>query len=247
MDLDKLEYVPGMATTRQRIAFVDDHVVILDLLREMVLTRFADRLEIVGQATNAREAIELLTRTRPDLLVLDIYMPDGDGIQILRRARAMLPGVRVVLFSGSHSQLTLAEASQLGVSAFVSKGSSSQRLFDALRIVLDGGRYFDPITASLSEADGTAPSAQAPLATPAASASAGAQPTVLPGSVQFTNREREVLQLIAVGHTNKEIAAKLGISAKTVEKHRGSLMRKLNVHDAVSLARYAIRSGLVVL
>ena len=181
--------------------------------------------QIVGETGTGREAIELCLRLRPRLVVLDMVLPgDCNGVEVLTALRKESRSVRVVFFSGCQQDALISQALAGGASAYVSKTQSLQTLLDALAAVEAGRTYFDPEINHLL------------LRSPAGS-----------GSMTLTGRERDVVRLIAQGKSTKEAAAVLGVSAKTLDKHRTRMMKKLRLHDAVAVTRYAIQSGLVSL
>lgn len=201
-----------------RVALVDDHASITDLLTSVLQMQAGDPFEVVGAAHSGPAGLELCQRTRPDMIVLDLVLPGLHGVDLLRELFRVTPGVRVVIFTGGGNPQLLADTLRQGAQGLVSKSATSQTLLEALRTVASGGRYLDP--------------------TLLPQVGHGSEPPL-------SGRERQVLLHVAEGGSNKEIAASLGLSVKTVENHRTSLMEKLDLHDAVSLARYAIRTGLV--
>ena len=203
---------------RCRVALVDDHASITDLLTSVLQAQEGEPFEVVGAAHSGPAGLELCQRTRPDVIVLDLVLPGLSGVDLLREIFRSAPGVRVLIFTGGAHPTLMAEALRSGAQGLVGKSAGSQHLLEALRAVAAGGRYLDP---ALLPQVGRGP-----------------EPPI-------SARERQVLLHVAEGGSSKEIAACLGLSVKTVENHRTSLMDKLNLHDAVSLTRYAIRTGLV--
>ena len=209
---------PHPSAPRCRVALIDDHASITDLLASVLQTHGDGRFEVVGAAHTGPDGLELCRRTQPDVTVLDMVLPGLSGVDLLRELFRILPGTRVLVFTGGANPNLLADALRLGAQGLVGKSAGSHLLLEALQAVAGGGRYLDP---ALLPQVGHGP--EPPLSA----------------------RERQVLLHVAEGGSNKEIASSLGISVKTVENHRTSLMEKLDLHDAVSLARYAIRTGLV--
>ena len=182
------------------------------------------RYEVVGGGSTGQEAVDVCLKTEPDLLLLDLMLPGLNGVEVLRRLQPKLPRMRTLFFSGSSRTPLISEALKLGVSGFVGKTRPWQTVLEAVNLVASGGKYFDPAVAYLA-----------------------GQSARQPEPEKLTLREREVAQLIAEGHSTKEIASLLGVSVKTIDKHRTRMMEKLRVHDAVAVTRYAINAGLVSL
>ena len=180
------------------------------------------RYEVVGEGGTGREAIELCLRLQPDLLLLDLMLPDFNGAEVLAQLRGQMNELRVVFFSGCVQKPLIAQAVALGAQGYVLKAKPLHELLEAVKRVSAGGKYFDPniLRASKRQA-GERPEWDA-----------------------LTAREQEVARLVAQGRTTKEAAAMLGVSVKTLDKHRTNMMRKLGLHDAVSVTRYVILSGL---
>ena len=194
------------------------------MLRNALLRRDAARYEVVGEAGTGPEAVACCVELRPDLIVLDVVLPGFNGVEVLTQLRRKLRGLHVVFFSGCLQEQLIARAVALGADAYVLKSQPLQKLLEAIDGVNEGGKYFDP------------------TAVPA-----NGRTSHLMSWQTLTLREQEVARLIAEGKTTKEAAAILGISAKTLDKHRTSMMNKLGVHDAVSVTRYAIVAGLISL
>jgi DNA-binding NarL/FixJ family response regulator len=211
-----------------RVIVADDHHLVREGIR--ALLERADDIEVVGEAADGQEAVELVQRLAPDVLVMDIAMPRLDGAQATERVRALGVATQVVILS-MHSDETLVRRTlRSGARGYLLKRSVTEELLLAVRAAARGEIYLSPaISASLLEEF---------LAVQADSE--GRRPFDL-----LTPREREVLQLVAEGHTNTAIAQILKVSAKTVEKHRANLMSKLSVHDVAGLIRIAIKHGLV--
>ncbi len=213
-----------MMQTRHRIVLVDDHSVIRDLFKYQINRSEPLRYEVVGEGSTGQEAVDICLLKRPDMLLLDLLLPGLNGVEVLRRLQPKLPRMRTLFFSGSMRATLIMEAFELGAAGFVGKPRAWSTVLEAVNLVADGGKYFDPTVAHL-----------------AGRAARHASPEDL------TGREREVAQLIAEGHSTKEIAALLGVSAKTIDKHRTRMMEKLHVHDAVAVTRYALQAGLTTL
>lgn len=211
------------------VLVVDDHAVVREGLRNMINLE-AD-LQVVGEAKNGREALALAMSLQPNVVLMDIAMPGLNGLEATRQVIKALPDARIIILTAHHDDAYVDRAIEAGAVGFLLKQTSAQNVCRAIHEVAAGRPYFGKSvarrivrlqqqSAERSGADHNRPS-------------------------QLTSREVEVLQLIAEGKANKETAAELGISIKTVEKHRGSLMAKLDIHDTASLTRYAISSGII--
>ena len=207
-----------------RVVLIDDHHVVRELFRYQLCRTEPQRYEIVGESGTGQEGVEICLKTRPDLLVLDLMLPGLNGVEVLKRLQPKLPQMKVLFFSASVRTPLIVEALELGAQGFVGKPRSWSTVLEAINLVAAGGKYFDPTVAHLA-----------------------GRAARRPEPVELTAREREVAQLIAEAHSTKEIASLLGVSVKTVDKHRSRMMEKLNVHDAVAVTRYAITAGLVSL
>jgi DNA-binding NarL/FixJ family response regulator len=208
---------------RARILLADDHSLILTGIRALLTEYF----ELVGQVEDGRSLVEAALRLRPDLIILDVAMPLLNGIDAARQIRKEWPQARLLFLSMHADPLYLREALHAGGSGYVLKSSANEELHTAVQKVLKGGIYV---------AGAFAPEIREGLST------ATGRP-VRPASL--TDRQKEVLQLLAEGRTNKEIASILKVSVKTVEFHRGQIMRALGVHTTAELARFAVRLGLL--
>ena len=205
-----------------RILLADDHAIVRDGLKS-VLVR--EGFEIAAEASDGREAVELTRKLHPDAVVMDVSMPSLNGIDAAREIHGACPQTKTILLTVHKQSQFILEALRAGVKGYVLKAQASGDLVHAIRAALQGGTYLSPgISDSVVQAALTKEKAERdPL----------------------TLREREVLQLIAEGKTNKEISAALAMSVKTVESHRRNLMLKLDIHETASLVRYAIRIGLI--
>ncbi len=210
--------------TKLRLVLVDDHNVTRDLVQFQLVRSDPLRYEVVGAGSTGQEAVDICLRTQPDLLLLDMMLPGLNGVEVLRRLQPKLPRMRTLFFSASSRTPLIEEAMQLGVSGFVGKARPWQTVLEAVNLVAAGGKYFDPSVAHLA-----------------------GRPAQHPEPEKLTAREREVAQLIAEGHSTKEIASLLNLSVKTIDKHRTRMMEKLHVHDAVAVTRYALNAGLISL
>jgi len=207
-----------------RLIIIEDQTAIREMLVEILRTE-AD-YELVGESGDGQSALALCLREKPDLLVLDAKLPGLNGVDLLRRLVRQLPQVRVLVFSGYENPVLVREMLEAGAHGFVEKTAGLMEFKKGLATVASGGTYFGPAVARLL---------RNVVANPSASTTADF----------LTDREREILQLVAESHSTKKIAAKLGISVKTVDNHRTNLMRKINLHDVASLTRYALEIGLI--
>ena len=204
-----------------RIALADDHHVVRQGIR--ALLEGVKDFRVVGEAADGKEMVELVMRERPDLALVDVAMPQLNGIEACRRIVRDLPSVKVLVLSMYTGEEYVREALAAGASGYLVKDSAADELVEAIRVVARGERFLSPAVAHIAGKSGAAATALDRL----------------------TTREREVLQLIAEGNSNKAIAARLTLSVKTIEAHRTNLMAKLDIHDTASLTRFAIARGLV--
>ncbi|MCE9637352.1 MAG: response regulator transcription factor [Planctomycetes bacterium] len=203
---------------------VDDHRLIRQGVR--VLLESEDDIAVVGEAENGRQAVEMVAKLHPDVVVMDIAMPLLNGLEATRQILEVAPSTRVVILSAHSDAEYVTRVTALGAAGYVLKQSSLEDLADAIRTAHSGKTFVSPA-----------------IALDAVAAERTGQTTA--ASTRLTSREAEVLQLIAEGKANKQSAAHLHISIKTVEKHRQSLMTKLDIHDVAGLTRYAIAIGCI--
>lgn len=207
----------------------DDHTVLRQGLRSL-LTAEPD-IEIVGEAENGRQTVQMAKKCDPEVLIMDIAMPHLNGIEATRQIMKESPGVKILVLSSHSDDEYVHQLTKAGAVGYLLKQTAAHDLITAIRETALGNAYFSP-TISKRLADRYRQSFLA-----------GKSPQS-EGS-QLTSREMEVLQLVAEGYVNKEIAAELSISIKTVEKHRQQVMDKLNIHDVAGLTRFAIARGIV--
>jgi RNA polymerase sigma factor (sigma-70 family) len=211
-----------------RVLVVDDHAVVREGIRR-VLKGEAD-FEVVGEAGDAAEGMQLAEEQRPDVVLLDIKMPGESGLELTTRLRERVPDARVLILSMfDHGEYVL-EAVRNGAHGYVLKDASPQELRDAVRAVFQGREFF---------------SLDAARRMGAAIRDQHEEMRSITALDQLTSRERDVLIRIARGLTNKEIGAELGISHRTVESHRESLMKKLDIRNVAGLTRFALERGLI--
>ena len=206
-----------------RIVLADDHSVVRQGFRR-ILEAQAD-MEIVGEASNGREALETATKLSPDVVVMDVAMPELNGIEATRRMGEAAPRTRVLALSMHKDSVYVREILRAGARGYLLKDAVDEDLIAAVRAVARGEGYLSPGVADAVLTD--------------------YRQHVTDPIDLLTSREREVLQLIAEGKTNKEIATTLNLSVYTVDAHRGRIMEKLNLHSTGALVRFAIRKGLV--
>ena len=204
----------------------DDHSVVREGLRRLLEAE--PDINVCAEASDGREALRLLEKHKPDLVILDISMPRLGGLETLERMRAEHPGLKVILLSMHGAPPLIQSAVTLGADGYLLKNGRAGEVVAAVRAVMKGGSYFSPPVAREIVEQARSPKKE----------------TAGPFST-LSAREREVLHLIADGLSAKEIASDLGISTKTVEAHRTSVMRKLGARKATELVRYALRHGLV--
>ncbi|MEP6692071.1 MAG: response regulator transcription factor [Gemmatimonadaceae bacterium] len=211
-----------------RVLIADDHALVREGIRHVL--SIAPGFEVVGEAARGDETIALAERLVPDVVVLDISMPGGTGLEVTAALRRSLPATRVLVLSMYDHEQYVLESVRAGAHGYLRKDSSPAELRDAIRAVARGDSAFsEPVASQLG-------AALRGEATREARASKLASLTV---------RERDVLAGVVAGETNKEIAGRLGISPRTVESHRESLMRKLDIRNVAGLTRFAVDEGLV--
>jgi DNA-binding NarL/FixJ family response regulator len=206
-----------------KILLADDHALVRQGFR-MILEAQPD-MEIVGQAGNGREAVDLAAKLHPDIVIMDVAMPDLNGIEATRRIVESAPRTRILALSMHKDSVYVREVLRAGARGYLLKDSGDADLVAAVRAVAKGEGYLSP---SVSE-----------------SVLSDYRRHVTDPLDLLSSREREVLQMIAEGKTNKEIATSLNLSVYTVEAHRGRIMEKLNLHSTSELVRFALRSGLI--
>ena len=214
--------------TKIRLVLVDDHDVVRTGLR-MLLEHQPD-MEIVGEASTGAEALEMATHAEPDVVVMDITLPDISGIEATRRIKQSLPGVAIVALTIHEDEQYFFEMLQAGASGYVPKRAAPEDLINAIRAAYNEEIYLYPTLAKALVSDFLGRSHTAP------------EHSALE---ELTPREKEVLELLAGGLTNDEIASQLVISPHTVARHRENLMRKLGLHSKSELVKYAIRKGII--
>lgn len=215
---------------KQPIMIVENHALLRAGLR-LLLSQEND-LEVIGEAENGRDAIQLTGKLSPRLVLMDLNMPGMNGIEAIRTIKLHFPETRVLVLTIHKTDEYIHESLKAGADGYVLKDATQHELSVAIHSILNGKIYLSPDISEKVVCAYRAPGVPAGI-----SSSWDA----------LTNREREVLKLVAEGHPNKYIAEYLCLSVKTVEKHRSNLMKKLDLHNAASLTAYAIEKGLVIL
>jgi len=212
-----------------RLLLVDDHAVVRSGLR-MLLENERD-VEIIGEASSARQAIEVAAQLKPHVILMDIGLPDLSGIDATREIKKLLPEVAIVALTIHEDEEYFFKMLEAGATGYVPKRAAPDELLTAIRAAATGQVYLYPSLAKLLVRDflsGGRPSAED-----------------VKSSSDLTDREQEILTYLAEGANNEEIAQSLVISPKTVARHRENIMRKLNLHSRAELVRYAIRKGII--
>jgi len=211
------------------VLLVDDHTVVRQGLR--ALLQCEEDIEVVGEAENGRQAVAFARKAAPDVVVMDVAMPLLNGLEATRQVLKLAPTAKVLVLTSYGDDECVEQLMQAGAVGYLVKQTAATDLVKAIREVYRGNAFFSPAIAKR-------------LRDQCREAFSRGQPIRKSGS-DLTSRESEVLQLIAEGFSNKQIAGELEISIKTVEKHRQQVMNKLNIHDVAGLTRYAIAKGMV--
>ncbi len=215
----------GEPSGRIRVLVADDHHVVREGL--VMILKSAPDVEVVGEAADGEQAVAMVERLQPDVVLMDLSMPVLSGLEAIRRLRKAGNPVKILALTIHESEDYIAHGLRAGVNGYVVKRAAAHELLSAIRAVARGESYLHPSIVKV----------------------------VLGGYLQrmehgqeeplLTEREREIVRLIAEGYKNREIASRLNISLKTVETHRANIMQKLNISDRVQLVRFAIRTGLI--
>lgn len=219
---------------RLRILIADDHEVVRQGIVGMLTSR--RDWEVCGQASDGREAIKMVEKLKPDLVILDITMPGLNGIDTARQIRKMLPDIKILIYSMHYAERLVQEVFQAGADGYVLKTDAGKHLVQAIETIMSGQRF---VSSKVSEVifegflRGTG------------GGTGGAGEPAQATEERLSARERETVQLLAEGKSNKEVAAILGISPKTAETHRATIMRKLGLSTFSDLVRYAVRNGII--
>ena len=214
---------------RITVLLAEDHMIVREGLRKML--ELERDLEVVGEAQTGRQAVELVKKLRPAVVLMDIAMPLLNGLEATRQVLKAVPATKVLILSAHNDDAYVKDATESGARGFLLKQTSSRDVCQAIREVQKGNTFFSPsILKRLHQRE---------------QPSSDTTRLFKKKLARLTSREMEVLQLIAEGKANKETAAELGIGIKTVEKHREHLMGKLDIHDTAGLTRYAISAGII--
>ena len=218
-----------MKMKRITVLLADDHEVVLEGLQ--MLLNLEDDIEVVGEAKTGREAVRMTQKLCPAVVVMDIAMPVLNGLEATRQILKAVPATKVLVLSAHSDDAYVDQSIAVGALGYITKQSTTQVLAKAIREVQKGNIFFGPsISKRLHDRNRTSLSGKG---------------QIKKQNVRLSSRETEVLQLIAEGEANKQIASELEISIKTVEKHRQHLMEKLHIHDTAGLTRYAISAGII--
>ena len=209
-----------------RVLIADDHAIVRAGLRALLLEEA--QFDLIGEAVGGYEAIDLVEKTNPDVMILDLSMPDLDGISVTRKIKPQFPDLKILILTLHEDEALLKEAIKAGAAGYILKRAAEAELISAIRVVLRGDLYIDPsmVRGLLEEA----PNPRIDQMDPTES---------------LTPREMEILRLIVEGYTNRQIGQELNISVRTVEGHRANISGKLGLHSRVELVRYARQHGLI--
>lgn len=209
-----------------RVLLADDHALVRAGIRALLNT--IEGVDVIAEVGNGREALRLIKELRPDIALLDITMPDQSGLEVLKESKKDFPDLRVIILTVHEAGEYAMEALRAGAAGYLPKSAAANELQVAIKIVSRGETYV---------------SGEVSRKTLLEFSQGATEHTHL--LARLTPRQREILTLIAEGHSTKDIARRLNISVKTVESHRAQLMERLDIHDVAGLVRYAIRKGLV--
>jgi DNA-binding NarL/FixJ family response regulator len=213
------------------ILLVDDHKILREGIRTLLEKQ--PKLKVVAEAGSGKEALQLLGKIRPDIVIMDISMSDLDGIEATRKTIKLNPAAKVIMLSMHSEKHFIIEAFQAGAMGYLLKDCALEELVSAIDIIMENKKYISPsitdiiINSSVSNSDNVKPENHQ--------------------IAELSEREHEVLQLLCDGKNTKETAVELGVCAKTVETHRTNIMNKLNIHNMADLVKYAIRKKLIII
>lgn len=211
--------------SRVRVLIAEDHETVREGLK-LILNAQPD-IDVIGEASDGRSAVEQATKLRPDIVLMDVSMPHLNGLKATRKLGETCPDVKVLILTRHKDDGYLQQLLRAGASGYVLKQSSSAELLHAIRSISGGGKYLDPAVAGKVMGSYIA-----------------AKPSPDPSQHEsLTDREGEVLRLIALGYSNKDIAQQLGLSVKTIEAHKSNAMKKLGMFSRIDIVRYALLQG----
>jgi DNA-binding NarL/FixJ family response regulator len=213
---------------RLKILIADDHEVMRTGVRALIEQE--SEWQVCGTATNGQEAVDAARKLKPDVVILDMTMPELDGLEALREIKRALPNTEVVIFSAHHSEEVIGQLFEAGAKSYIQKSDAGRYLVAAIKSIADHKPFF---TSGISQI----------LFAKFLSGSTGKKQNGQEHTV--TSRERDVVRILADGSSNKEVASCLGISIRTAETHRATLMRKLGLESLAALVRYAIRNNII--
>jgi DNA-binding NarL/FixJ family response regulator len=216
-------------TKKITVILAEDHAIVRQGLRTLLETE--GHFEVIGQAQTGREAVDQASALKPDVILMDIAMPVLNGLEATRQILASNPAARVLILSAHSDDEYIEHMTAVGVAGFLEKQTSAEILAKAINEVAKGKTFFSPAIAKRMASSNVM--------------QRGRDGITKANGTHLTSRETEVLQLVAEGHANKQVAAALAISIKTVEKHRQRLMDKLNIHETAGLTRYAISHRII--
>ena len=222
-----------------RVLIVDDHIVVRTGLTSLLSSQ--EGLQVVGEASNGREALVRAEEMRPDVIVMDISMPEMDGLQATRALMERLPGCKVLALTVHEDKQYFFEMLAAGAKGYLSKKAAADELVAAIQAVAAGNVYLQPALARWLLEDYRRMTGQG------GGAEAGKIVVDASDLEVLSQRERQVLELVAAGMTTPEIGERLGLSPKTISRHRERIMNKLNLHSCADLVKFAVRTGLVEL
>lgn len=217
------------------VLIADDHNIVRQGLKALLMNE--DSMTIVAEAQSGREAVQLADKLRPEIVIMDLAMPLLNGAEATRQILKALPNTRVIILSSYGDDEHLQQAISAGASAYLLKETAAADLVKAIGEVKKGNAFFSPSIATRIREQSCASEKPRSPQHPSV--------PVRPNTMDLTSREVEVLQLIAEGFANKQIAGELNLSVKTVEKHRQSVMKKLRIHDIAGLVRHAVDKGII--
>jgi DNA-binding NarL/FixJ family response regulator len=208
----------------KKVIVIEDQTIMRDLICQLIESY--STMEVIAQSGDGAEGYELCLEHSPDLVILDIMLPNLNGSEVLRRLKAKNPKINILIFSAVSTNIMVNRLLKSGVTGYIEKNAGLIELEKAINLVVEGRSYFSPRVVDVMRA---------------LMISGGRDDSL----ESLTTREREIVQLIAESFSNKEIAANLGMSVRTADTHRTNIMRKLNLHDVAALTRWAIANKLV--